>query len=1183
MTQSLDCLYRRFQSRTGVAVLSVLAFSVATLFVGIPVNAQVQSGINGTVTDSTGATITGARVTVTNTSTGVVSVASTSAEGTFTVVGLIPGQYSLTVENQGFKKVETNKTVEVAEISTLTILMVPGSAKDTVEVLGTAMSLETSNPTVGATIEPELIQAAPIEISGLARQIDSFAYLVPGVQGNAASHNINGGVNFENETDFNGIPVAFVDYQGNQTYINPPFEMVNEFRVVSSTFDARYGISMGAVTYSMASGTNRLHGDAFEILRNQFFDSDGFFPSHFAPNGTPEAPVDQQNNFGYTLGGPVILPKLYNGTNRTFFHFSIDWFRQNQAQTALGTVPTVAMKNGDFSNFVDSTGAMIPIYDPTTGMPFPGNIIPQSRFSPVSKSLLPLIPDPNLPGINFGLQQNESPAVPSLHIRQNLWGYTLDHNLSQSQSIHFSQWRDVVTSPFFSQAPIVPSSNALQSLVDNKNVASAFLLNYVKTLTPHLVTTVGATWVRNNNSIENAKTGVDFAGVVAGTTLPDIQFDGQNAPTPWGAYGGGWTTGFTAKNTDRLGIVVGNNWLWTKGRHTFNIGGDYRRTLQNVLNCLGCGGTFNFSQKTTSLPDSSDPNFGVYGSSFASFLLGEADSASRVLSTEKYYRNKAFSSYIQDDIKVNKRFTLNLGLRWDIMVPFTEDNNSVYFVNENEPNPDAGGLLGSVTKFGHCPGCAGFTRAPIHWKNFGPRVGFAYMLTPKTVIRSGFYYIYLNGGTFEYGTAQNGLYMSSIGDGEFQRLASGTNHPSYGSWDQTPLELPPPRPFGPGMADGSGFINQFYTNQHGPSALLGDGVPPTDVAWNLNIQRELPWKTFLTVGYVGNHVIHLPVTIVARSQPYDYVLKYGNLLGELVTSPDAVAAGIQIPYPNFVQDFGAAATVLQSLARYPQLAIYQNNYENNGNSSYNAVQFQAEKRFSTGLSFLAGLTLSKNFANASTGSAILAPSGVDSYDIQREYAASGIDQKYLANVIASYALPIGPGKKYLNSRGLLGQVLGGWQISAITTYQGGFPLQPYNTYQLFFGQDRPNIVPGVKLSTFDYSLSKAYFKGETATQPVQFTTNAFANTTAWVVGDSLRAYSALRSPPLRIENFSLMKSFHIAEGLRATLRVDYFNAFNRTQLQPPDQNSLDSTFGQIINLSSQISNRQGQAAFRLEF
>ena len=340
---------------------------------------------------------------------------------------------------------------------------------------------------------------------------------------------------------------------------------------------------------------------------------------------------------------------------------------------------------------------------------------------------------------------------------------------------------------------------------------------------------------------------------------------------------------------------------------------------------------------------------------------------------------------------------------------------------------------------------------------------------------------------------------------------------------QTPLPLPAPKPFGPGMADGSGFINQFCIDQNGPSDVRQNCMNPTEAAWSLNIQRELPWKTFLTVGYVGNHVVHLPVTLVARDQPPDSVLKYGNLLGELVTSPDAVAAGIKIPYPGFVQDFGHAATVYQALEPYPQFAVYQNNFENDGKSLYNALQVQAEKRFSNGLSFLSGFTLSKNFANTQTGSSIFSPSGVDSHLESREYAVSAIDQKYITNVIATYALPIGPGKKYLNSRGLLGQVLGGWQISAITTYAGGYPLQPYNTYQLFLGFDRPNILPGAQqhLRTFDYGLSKAYFKGETATQPIQFTTNAFVNTTAWQVGDIAACLFSLTKSAFEDREFQL--------------------------------------------------------------
>ena len=656
-----------------IAVLMpLLICSVMFLLTASRLNAQVENGINGTVTDSSGAVIAGAHVTVTSTSTNVTSNAVTSSVGSFTIVGLIPGNYSVVAEATGFKSTQTNVTVEVSQMSTVSVQLVPGATTETVRVAEAAIALDTTSPGIGTTLEPELVKTAPIEINSLARQIDSFMYLAPGVQGNASSHNINGGVNYENEVDFNGVPVAFVDYAGVQTDINPPYEMVDEFRVNSSTFDARYGLGMGAVTYNMASGTNQLHGDAFEILRNQLFDSDGFFPVRFSADGKPAPPINQQNNYGFTLGGPVILPKLYNGKNRTFFHFSSDWFRQNQAQNSIGTVPTPAMKSGDFSNFVDASGTQIPIYDPQTGQPFPGNIIPQSRFSPLAQSLLPLLPNPDRAGLVFGLQSNKSPAVHSLAISQLIWGYTLDHNLSASQSIHFSQWHDTITSPYFSGAPIVPATNELQSLINNANVGSGFLLNYVKTVTPNLVATAGANWIGNNNDIKDALTGVSFPGVVGGTTFPDVGFDGQNAPTPWGAYGGGFISGFTNRNSRRLGVVLVNNWLWNKGRHTFNIGEEFRRTFQDVLNCLGCGGAFSFSQKTTSTPDASDPNFGAYGSSFASFLLGEVDSGTRILSSEIRLRNNAFSSYFQDVIKVNRRLTANVGIRWDIMVPLTK-------------------------------------------------------------------------------------------------------------------------------------------------------------------------------------------------------------------------------------------------------------------------------------------------------------------------------------------------------------------------------------------------------------------------------------------------------------------------------------------------------------------------------
>ncbi len=1178
----LEHLHWHLHSRSIVRSIAVLIVSVGLFFSAVRLEAQAVTGLNGTVTDSSGAVIPKAQIVVTNKATGVTSSTSTSSEGNFTIVGLLPGQYNVSIDAPSFKKAQLDAVVEVAKLTSLTVQMELGATSQTVQVQGSTLSLETESPVIGTTLEPELVKTAPIEINSLARQIDSFMYLAPGVEGNASSHWINGGVTYENEVDFNGVPVAFVDFAGNQTYINPPYEAVSEFRVNSSTFNAQYGLGQGAVTYQMASGANQFHGAGFEILRNQYLDSPYFAPfaTTFNSAGQPIPPVDQQNNYGFTLSGPVYIPKIYKGKNRTFFYLSQDWFKQNQAQNDIGTVPTVAMKNGDFSHFVDSSGSLIPIYDPLTGKPFPGNVIPQSRFSGLAKSLLPEIPNPNTAGINFGLQSNELPAVHSVAINQHLWSYTIDHTITSSQTIHFSQWRDVVTQPSFTSAPIVPFSNALQSGIDNLNLGSGFLLNYVKTINPHLVVTAGADWIGYIQKQNNANDNVSFPGVAGGNTFPLISFDGQNAPTSWGANGGAYLAccsgGLTEINNRKLGIVAVNNWSWTTGRHTLNIGGQFRRDFQDIISCQFCGGTFNFSQRTTSIPNSSDPNFGLYGSSFASFLLGQADADIRQFSPQNHLRNKEFAAYVQDDIKVNNRLTLNLGLRWDVMVPFTETNDQIIYVDANKPDPGAGGIPGGATKFGNCDGCSGIHRAAIHWRNYQPRVGLAYSLNRKTVIRSGFYMSMLDGGAYEFGTAFTASFMSSLLAGTYLRNSSGGNVPGVGSWDTNPLPYPQPTPFSPSIGNG-GVIFAFNP--------LQDGRAPYNSAWNIGIQRELPWNMFLTASYVGNRAIHLPTTLSLTNQPNPSVLKYGALLGEPVNSPDAIAAGIKIPYPGFVQQFGGAATVIQALTPFPQYSGYFPTYELAGTAFYNAAQIQGEKRFSGGLSFLSSLTTGRLMANTAIGSAPYSPNGLNAFNSRPEYVPSYLDQKYSMKIVTTYELPIGPGKKYLNSRGVLGQILGGWQASGILTYSSGFPFGAYNSYNplLVNSFDRPDINPNVPLTTYSYNLSMNWFRNPSGTQPVQFPTNAFVNTGPWELGDSLRAYSALRTPGLRDENIAVLKYFHIGEHVKATLRIDYFNLFNRTRLQAPDNNSLHSTFGQITNLSSQLNNRQGQATFRLEF
>ena len=1185
--------------------LLALIAAVALAIAGARLEAQVENGITGLVTDSSGAIVVGTKLTITNTSTGVVSNAITSTAGTFTVVGLLPGAYSVAADAKGFKKVETTVTVDVAKISTVNLTLVPGAASETVNVQSSMTTLNTTSPEVGTTLEPELVSDAPIEISGLARQIDSFSYLAPGVQGSATYHNINGGDTFENEVQFNGVPVAFVQYQGNQSNLNPPYEAVNEFRVSGSTFDAQYGPGQGAVTFNMASGTNDLHGDAFEIIRNQLFDSAGFFPIRFTPSGKPEPPVNQENNYGFTLGGPVIIPHLYHGRNRTFFHFSADWFRQNQAQNNIGTVPTPAEKTGDFSSYTDSSGTVIPIYDPTTGKPFPNNKIPSGRISKLATSLLADIPNPDPGvGINNGQVSNKLPTIPSVPIRQTLWAYTLDETLTTSQSIHFSQWRDQLSSPTFSAATIVPVSNPLQSEATNQNLGTGFLLNYVKTFNPNLVLTAGADWVGNIISQFNANMNVNFAGVQGSNTLPLITFDGQNAPTGWGVAGGEFLEccegGLTLTNNRLLGIVGVTNLLWTKGRHTTNFGFQARHDFQDIVDCVFCSGTFNFTQRTTSTPDSSDPNFGSYGSSFASFLLGQVDATERIFAGEDKLRNKAFALYAQDSFKMNRRLTVTAGMRWDVLVPFTEDNNNIVYVDRTEPNSAAGGLPGAATKFGDCTGCSGISRAAIHWKDFQPRLGVSYQISPKTVLQAGAYITYLNGGAYEFGTAFTASFMSSPLQGSFLRSSTGSSTPGYGSWDTQTVPSPPPTPFSPTVANGGEIFDFPAVHRNAPTDLDNTttvGTAPYDQAWNAGVQRELPWDTFVTVSYVGNRAIHMPTTLELSNQPNPSVLQYGYLLGYVFGNfmdsngidEDAVlrANGFTPPYSGYVAQYGSAASLEQALTPYPQLGAYFPAYELDGTSFYNAVQAQGEKRFSNGLSYLADLTLARNTANGSVASTPQTFNGLNAYNPRPEYVRSNLDQVYNFKFVGTYALPFGPHQRFLNSGNpVVAELVGGWQFSGILDYEGGNPFGAYEgAYNplLVNGFGRPNINSSVPLKTYSYGRSKSFFTGKTATQPVQFPTQAFSDSGAWAVGTSVRAYPALRTPPLRLESFDAIKKFTIGEHVRASLRVDYFNAFNRTRLQSADNNYNDSTFGEITNLSSQISNRQGQATFRVEF
>jgi Carboxypeptidase regulatory-like domain len=1193
------------------ALASTLAFFV--LSAPQKASAQASAGITGTVTDASGAVVADAKVTITNEGTSATDRTTTSSVGTYAFRGLTPAKYTVAVDARGFKKaIKQSINVEVSTTATIDFTLSAGAATETVQVTADSIALNTTQPELGSTIEPVVVEALPSEVSGRGRQIDSLQFLAPGTTGSTFSHRISGGVDFEEEIVYNGIPAPQPETEGYTTNFNPPYDLVEESKVERSTFSAQFGLGQGALTYQMKSGTNQYHGELFEINRNSFFDSVGFFNGP-AWGGTNSPPTDHENNYGFDVAGPIRIPHLYDGRNKTFGHYSQEWYKQNNENTNPSTVPSVLEKQGNFTDWLDSSGNMIPIYDPTTGAQFSYNgqlnVIPPTRISSASSALLQYIPNPDRPGSGpAGLISNKSFAPfinPNL---QHVWGFVIDQTLTPTQSLHYAEWRNSYTTHSFDYNPLVIAPNPLNSQKFEPSLGSIFLLNYTNTLTPHLVMTAGFGWIGEINNQFNITKGYTTSTVVDENIPPNITFGpnsnqcNNNTYTCWGTSGS-WFQSINRK----LGIAIVNNWLWTKGRNTFNIGGEFRRAYQDDNEEQTEGGHFNFSSSQTSTSPS-DPNFGNYGNPFASFLLGLPDSANRSNSQELELRNVDLSPYVQDDIKLTPKLTINVGLRWDIQVPFTENHDLIVFFDPDNPgtDPAASGIPGSATQFGNCTGCAGWNRASTHFGHVGPRFGFAYELNSKTVIQGGLDIAFLDGGAYEYGTNKVAVNYGNLLTGSFSRPTTGSNSSSFGDWDTNAIPAVNPTPFSPGLGGGQ-QIDAFSKK---------DGYAPYSQQWNLNVQRELPYNMRVQAAWVGNRVIHLPSqnNRIDQMNP-TYLPQYGNTISacqaalgnagnSVFTDTFATVAqggngcaiqdGFAAPYANFVSDFGGSSTVAQSLVPYPQYSYIFNNFEGFGTTYYESVQIEAEKRFTNGLNFLIGYTLSNLMDNTSSGFSSFTSGGINKYNQKPEWATSGANEPQTLKASGTYELPIGPGKRFVNNH-VLGNLAGGWQIGWILDYEAGNVVCSCNSTGISEngtpfpnGFDRPNRAPGVPFNMQSYKTAKNYFLGKVGTAQMWNPASFTLTSTQYVLGDAQRNYGALRDPGYYREDLNVRKHFYIGERFQGILQVDYFNAFNRTQFEDPDANASDSTFGQVVAQGNQLNppnngNRQGQVSFHLQF
>jgi hypothetical protein len=1224
-------------------ILNVLAIGFLLLCLPAGLRAQALSGIAGTVTDESGGTVSEAQVTVTNTATGELSHATTSSFGTYTITDLNPGSYTVKIEKPGFEaSIVTGVNVEGGgKQASADAILKTGSSSQSIEIAAQAITLETSQPELGTVVESKLVEELPIIMGsnsgagGRGRQIDNFLFLTPGAQGGNFEHRINGGVSFQNEVVFNGVDANQSETQGFQSNINPPYELISEFRVLRNVFSAQYGLAQGVAYYQFASGTNTLHGDVFEIMRNDYFDAPGL-----TPNVAGRPNVDKEHNFGFSLGGPVYVPKVYHGKDKTFFHVSSEWYRLNAGVGGTLSVPTAAMKNGDFSGLfrVDNTGAQfpIPIYVPGVisatcqaalgpigpGQQFPGNIIPQGCISASAKALLPLIPDPDIaPNPNnptsvfFGNKRSQLTNLPT---RQTSWGFSIDHDLTSRQKIHGSFWRDTYNTPAEDNGS--PFSNALSDLKNEPRIGTGLFLTYSNVFSPNLVMTAGLGWMGEINNELNAHLGQvpnGFAAAQGATILPTISFGGPYNPSTWGVNGNGETFSINRK----LGVSLNNNWLWTHGRHTVNIGLEVRRSYQDDHECQRCGGNFFFSRRTTS----DGTNINTTGNGFASFLLGEPNSASRQFALETKLRNLYFAPYIQDNIKITPKLTIDVGLRWDIMHPYTVDAvkgqppNTIVFFNSSIPNPGAvstvtgQALLGAASLLGTCPGCAGYSHADIRWRNFSPRLGFAYKLTTRTVILGGFALNHLDTGAYEYGNnkvaVNNGSLLAGIFNvnGNAGNIAGycdpahGGNGPSSDcTWDTSPLAVPAAGPFTPTLGIGTGVLRQFSRNP-GPIAYSEQ--------WNIGIQREIGWNTLLTASYVGNRAVHVPSMMNPINQLDPKFLSQfcpdtsgsagpGCPLEAPWNSPLGQAAlqtagfgkdpnGLFSPYANFGTDY-PSGTVFQALLPYPMYNASAsagglfNPFDMNGSAAYNALQVEGEKRFTNGVSFLVNYTLSHAMSNTDSGFSSFNFGSLNRFNQKSEWTVASFDQTHVVNIATVYELPLGPGKKFLNHGGVLKKnLLGGWQFSGVFHYASGVPLSiTSGNDPLGNGFDRANLVPG---QSFNVNWNN-YYKG----LPV-FNVNAFSDP-RFAVGNSPRNISGLRSPNILNEDVGLAKKFFFGERVSAELKMDFFNVFNRVLICGPDTNVSDSiaaggsgNFGIVGSPCQANGPRRGQAYFKIKF
>src|SRR5262245_27039095 len=1034
-------------SRSANKYLWVLFVSAAVLLTPSRSLAQIggAGSIQGLVTDSSGAVIPGATVTATNVATGVKSERLTAEAGLYVITPLPPGEYTVSASIAGFRPIVQEKVIVDALSSvTVNLSLQVGGVTETVTVSEAPTPLNTSYSRLGVTIRNELYTNLPLAMgtavagSGIGqgpRNPGAFIFLLPGVSEGNRWGTINGAQGFSKDVFIEGVPITDPIQQGEGRTISlgVSVEAVEQFQVETSGTGVEFN-GQGSENYSIKSGTSQFHGSVFEYLRNTVLDARGFFPA--------VRPVEHQNEFGATIGGPIIKKKA-------FLCFSYDgWRYRVTSPTQFATVPTLKMRQGDFSELL-ALQTPIQIYDPLTTVavsggfsrtPFAGNIIPANRISAISKAYQDPLPAPT----SSGLQNNYLGSVPVAY-NNDSFNAKVDYNLTANQRLSglYTHGKRSQPGPYREVSTAFPQSVLPLPYTDTRLVTEIPTVVQVKhnwIITPALVNQLSFGYnhffvpITNATSDGKWSTKSGLKGLPPGDASDaflEAAFAGTNAPTGWRAVN---SRDFEDNNYN---YTIQDSLLWVKNKHSFKFGFQYQRTADHTkTNDTGSLLTTNFSNLQTASFNATGGLLSGTGNSYASFLLGALNSAV-VNEDSQVVTNAIFTGYawwVADDYKVTARLTVNLGLRQDIMLPYTEGGDHFTYLDINAPNPAAGGIPGAL-RFGgnYAPDAISCHCSQIintYYRAFGPRIGIAFALNDKTVVRGGYGMMYSRSG------AVGGRDGARIGTGLTGINANAPIASPNGSfipalfWDSG---IPP---FAKGPIYDQTYQTGFNGTGTGGAVTFGDpfSQPPRYQNWNLSVQRSLTPSLVVTAAYVGSNGKQLRGggRGVYSNQIDPKYLVLGNLLTQNATPANVAAAaaivpGIKLPFATF------SGTIAQMLRPFPQYNSVTDVYGNVGQSNYNALQLSVQQRLSQGLTFNFNYTYSKALGTIN---------GNRSAYIQ-ERSLSTTDQPHLLNAFYTYELPFGKGRMFNPENRVARAALSGWQITGITRYSSGMPLGPF--------------------------------------------------------------------------------------------------------------------------------------------